>query len=96
MPRAATFSFWASNIGMTAMTLAFGVAGVTQVVLERRVGMDFITVQKEIEVHFWGLILAASLFTVGISAFIWVFIRSGMPVAELDTLGGAEAEAAHG
>ena len=76
---ASTFAFWTSNIGMIAMTLAFAVAGVTQVVLERRVGMDFITVQKEIEVHFWGLILAASLFTSGILAYLWVFIRSGWP-----------------
>lgn len=78
--RAATFAFWTSNVGMVAMTLAFAVAGVTQVVLERRVGMDFVLVQKEIEVHFIGLILAASLFTVGISAFVWNFIRSGLPV----------------
>lgn len=93
---ASTFSFWASNIGMTAMTIAFGVAGVTQVVLERRLGMDFITVQKEIEVHFWGLILAASLFTLGIGAFIWVFVRSGMPVGEVHAPGSADAEASHG
>jgi hypothetical protein len=59
---------------MIAMTLAFAVAGVTQVVLERRVGMDFLTVQKEIEVHFSGLILAASLFTLGIIAFVYNFI----------------------
>lgn len=79
----ATFAFWSSNIGMIAMTLAFAVAGVTQVVLERRVGMDFITVQKEIEVHFWGLILAAGLFALGIVAFIRVFWRSGLPVGRV-------------
>jgi nitric oxide reductase subunit B len=78
----AVFAFWASNIGMVAMTLAFAVAGVTQVYLERRVGMDFVTVQKEIEIHFVGLILAASLFTLGIGAFIINFIRYGLPVAE--------------
>ena len=76
----AAFAFWTSNIGMVAMTLAFAVAGVSQVMLERRAGMDFLTVQKEIEVHFWGLILAACLFTVGIIAFIWNFIRYGMPI----------------
>ncbi|MBX7083742.1 MAG: cbb3-type cytochrome c oxidase subunit I [Nannocystaceae bacterium] len=79
---ASTFAFWTSNIGMIAMTLAFAVAGVTQVVLERRVGMDFISVQKEIEIHFWGLILAAGLFTTGILAQLWVFIRSGLPVGD--------------
>ncbi|MFO0635103.1 MAG: cbb3-type cytochrome c oxidase subunit I [Nannocystaceae bacterium] len=79
---ASTFAFWTSNIGMIAMTLAFAVAGVTQVVLERRVGMDFISVQKEIEVHFWGLLMAAGLFTAGILAQIWVFVRSGLPVGD--------------
>ncbi|MBK6695244.1 MAG: cbb3-type cytochrome c oxidase subunit I [Myxococcales bacterium] len=78
-----TFAFWTSNVGMIAMTLAFAVAGVTQVVLERRLGMDFLTVQREIEVHFVGLILAASLFTLGIGAFILVFIRSGLPVGRV-------------
>ncbi len=75
----ATFAFWTSNIGMIAMTLAFAVAGISQVVLERRVGLDFLVVQKEIEVHFIGLLLAAALFTLGIVAFIWNFIRYGLP-----------------
>lgn len=79
----AGFAFWTSNIGMIAMTLAFAVAGVSQVVLERRAGMDFLTVQKEIEVHFWGLILAACLFAAGIGVFIFDFIRYGMPNAPL-------------
>jgi nitric oxide reductase subunit B len=78
--RANVFAFWTSNIGMIFMTLAFAVAGIAQVYLERKMGMDFLTVQKEIEVHFMGLILAASLFTLGIGAFIWNFIRFGLPV----------------
>ncbi len=100
---ASSFAFWTSNIGMIAMTLAFAVAGVSQVVLERRLGMDFLTVQREIEVHFWGLILAASLFTLGIGAFVWVFIRSGMPLGRVEPGGPLvelaapprEAEAQH-
>lgn len=74
------FAFWTSNIGMIAMTIAFGIAGVAQVYLERRMGLEFLTVQKEIEVHFLGLVLAATLFTAGIVAFIWNFIRFGTPV----------------
>ncbi len=74
-----SFAFWTSNIGMIAMTLAFGVAGITQVYLERKLGMDFLGVQKEIEVHFLGLVLAASLFTAGIIAYVWNFIRFGTP-----------------
>lgn len=72
-------AFWTSNIGMTAMTGAFAVAGITQVNLERRLGMDFLAVQHEIEMHFVGLILAAALFTVGIVCFIWNFLRHGLP-----------------
>lgn len=76
------FAFWVSNIGMVAMTLAFAVAGITQVYLERKVGLDFLTVQKEVEVHFFGLVLAAGLFTLGIIAFVWNFIRYGRPMKQ--------------
>jgi nitric oxide reductase subunit B len=79
----ATFGFWCSNIGMIAMTLAFAVAGISQVVLERRVGLDFLTVQQELHVHFFGLVLAASLFTLGVGAIIINFIRYGLPVGEV-------------
>lgn len=77
------FAFWTSNIGMTAMTVAFGIAGIAQVYLERKMGMDFLAVQKEVEVHFLGLVLAASLFSVGIVAYVWNFIRFGKPVGEV-------------
>lgn len=77
------FAFWTSNIGMIAMTVAFGIAGIAQVYLERKMGMDFLTVQKEVEVHFLGLVLAASLFSVGIAAYVWNFIRFGKPVGEV-------------
>jgi nitric oxide reductase subunit B len=79
-----SFAFWTSNIGMIAMTFAFGVAGVSQVYLERKVGLDFLTVQKEVQVHFFGLVLAASLFTLGIAAFVWNFIKFGRPVWKLN------------
>lgn len=75
----AEFAFWTANIGMVSMTTAFGVAGVAQVVLERRMGMDFLAVQTEIQPHFIGLLLAASLFTLGILAYIYMFIKSGAP-----------------
>jgi nitric oxide reductase subunit B len=89
----ATFAFWTTNIGMIAMTLAFAVAGITQVVLERRLGMDFVTVQKEIEIHFWGLLMAAGLFILGVGAFVWNFIRCGWPVGEVLGLVAADAPA---
>jgi len=73
------FAFWAANIGMVAMTLALAVAGISQVYLERKVGLDFIVVQKQIQVHFFGMILAACLFALGVGLFIYTFIRSGLP-----------------
>ncbi len=81
--KANVFAFWTSNIGMTAMTVAFGIAGIAQVYLERKMGLDFLLVQKEIEVHFFGLILAATLFTLGIIAYVWNFVRFGLPVGEV-------------
>jgi nitric oxide reductase subunit B len=75
----AEWAFWVSNIGMISMTGAFAVAGITQVYLERRVGMDFLAVQHATEVHFFGLILAASLFTLGILMFIWNIASYGTP-----------------
>lgn len=79
---ASVYGFWISNIGMVAMTCAFAVAGISQVVLERRMGVDFLTVQKEIEPHFLGLVLAAALFSIGIFLFILNFIRYGRPTDE--------------
>ena len=103
---AAGFGFWLSNIGMVGMTGALAVAGITQVNLERRMGLDFLAVQKEIEVHFIGMLLAACLFLVGILCFLWNFWRFGLPSdeavhsdvrdAEQDLAGGGKATPAGG
>ncbi len=73
------YGFWLSLIGMIGMTTAFGVAGVAQVYLERRIGLDFMVVQQEIEVHFLVLILCATIFTAGITMFIIDFVKYGQP-----------------
>ncbi len=78
----ANYAFWLSNIGMIGMTTAFAATGVAQVYLERKVGMDFIDVQQELEVHFLILIAAATLFTVGIVMFIINFFKYGKPTDE--------------
>ncbi|MCB1144762.1 MAG: cbb3-type cytochrome c oxidase subunit I [Leptospiraceae bacterium] len=75
-------AFWMSNIGMVGMTGALAVAGIAQVYLERKLGMDFLTVQKEISFHFIGMLLAATLFSVGITYYILDFIRHGLPTDE--------------
>lgn len=72
-------AFWVSNIGMLGMTGAFAVAGIAQVYLERMAGMDFMAVQKELEPHFLGLVLAASLFSIGIIFYIIEFFKYGLP-----------------
>lgn len=72
-------AFWLSNIGMIGMTVAFGVAGVAQVYLERKMGLDFGEVQKEIQPHFLILVLCATLFTSGIICYIIEFVRFGTP-----------------
>ncbi len=75
-------AFWISNIGMLGMTVAFGVAGVAQVYMNRLNKMDFMTVQKDIEVHFWVLIIMATLFITGITLYIIEFVKHGLPTDE--------------
>jgi nitric oxide reductase subunit B len=77
------FAFWCTTIGMIAMTVAFGVAGIAQVYLERKMGMDFMQVQQEVEIHFLGLVLAAALFTIGFVAYVIEFIKSGKPLEDI-------------
>ncbi|WP_242202941.1 cbb3-type cytochrome c oxidase subunit I [Aestuariivivens insulae] len=75
-------AFWLSNIGIIGMTVAFGVAGVAQVYLERKFKMEFMAVQKEIEIHFIVLILCATLFLTGIIAYMIDFYKHGKPTDE--------------
>ena len=73
------WAFLTSNIGMLGMTGALAVAGIAQVYLERKMGMDFLDVQDAVQVHFLGLVLAGALFTVGIILFILNFMKYGLP-----------------
>jgi nitric oxide reductase subunit B len=73
------YAFWLSNIGMIGMTVAFGVAGVAQVYLERIMGVDFMETQKEIQPHFLVLVLCASGFSTGIILYIVNFLQYGKP-----------------
>ena len=72
-------AFWLSNIGMLGMTVAFGVAGVAEVYMERIMGVEFGEVQKEIEVHFFILVCCATMFTTGIVLYIIEFVKYGQP-----------------
>lgn len=75
-------AFWCANIGMIGMTVAFGVAGVAQVYMERIMKVDFMEVQKHTEVHFYVLIIMASLFTFGIIMYMLEFLKHGKPSDE--------------
>ncbi|PNQ72484.1 nitric-oxide reductase large subunit [Hanstruepera neustonica] len=75
-------AYWLSNIGIIGMTVAFGVAGVAQVYLERKFKMEFMEVQKEIEIHFIVLILCATLFMTGIILYFIDFYKHGKPTDE--------------
>ena len=72
-------AFWCSNIGMIAMTAAFAAAGIAQVYLERIAGFEFMVAAEETKPHFFVLIIAATLFTVGIIFFIINFLKFGKP-----------------
>ena len=39
-------------------------------------------VQKHTEVHFWVLIIMATLFTTGILMYMWEFLKHGKPSDE--------------
>lgn len=75
-------AFWLSNIGILGMTVAFGVAGVVQVYMERKLKIEFMEVQNEIQIHFVVLLLCATLFAVGIGMYIYDFIKYGKPTDE--------------
>jgi nitric oxide reductase subunit B len=77
-----SLAFWLSNIGMLGMTVAFGVAGVAQVYMERIMGVEFGVVQQEIQIHFAILLVCATMFTTGIGIYISEFIRYGRPSDE--------------
>jgi nitric oxide reductase subunit B len=67
---------------MLGMVTALGVAGVVQVYLERKLQMDFMIAQEEVKIHFVVMLLCATLFTIGISYYIYEFIRYGRPTDE--------------
>lgn len=73
------YAFWASNIGLCGMVISFALAGVIQVYLERMLDLDFFVVREELKFYFACLICLASLFVTGIIAFIFAFIKSGLP-----------------
>ncbi len=75
-------AFWLSNVGILGMVVALGVAGVVQVYLERRLGMEFMVAQEEVKIHFVVMLLCASLFATGVGLYIYEFFKFGKPTDE--------------
>ena len=75
-------AFWISNIGMFTMVSAFAAAGVAQVYLERKLGYVFGDVQNEIKVHFFVLIIGATILTTGLILYMIEFLKYGLPSDE--------------
>lgn len=67
--------FWLQVGGMFGMTLAFAVAGVGQVYLERVLGMGYLETQQKIQVHFIMLVATGIVFSVGVALTLWDFFR---------------------
>ncbi len=76
-------AFWLANFGMSGMVICFGVAGIVQIYLERKLGMDFFAVRDEIALYFKVLICFAMIFALGIFCFIYSFIKSGLPKEDI-------------
>lgn len=70
------WAFWLQIAGMFGMVLSFGTAGITQVYLERILGLGYLDTQLKLQVHFLMLTATATLFTLGAGLFIWDFFRS--------------------
>ncbi|HEY8555389.1 MAG TPA: cbb3-type cytochrome c oxidase subunit I [Burkholderiales bacterium] len=69
------WAFWLQLAGMFGMTLSFATAGIGQVYLERILGLGYLDAQLKIQVHFLMLVATASLFAIGVAAFIVDFFR---------------------
>lgn len=79
------YAFWLSNIGIYGMVLCFGIAGILQVYMERRMGLDFFVVRAELAFFFKCLICFACMLTIGIYSYVYVFIKAGLPSSFLSS-----------
>src|SRR5690606_5029690 len=88
------WAFWLQVIGMFGMTLSFAVAGITQVYLERIMGLGYLETQYKIQVHFLMLLGAGSIFALGVGMFIWDFFRfPPLPGPALEAVAEGEPKA---
>lgn len=90
------WAFWLQIVGMFGMTLSFATAGIGQVYLERVMGLGYLDAQLKIQVHFLMLAATASLFSLGVAAFIVDFFRTppkARPAVDNEPVARSPAEA---
>jgi nitric oxide reductase subunit B len=74
-------AFWLMVGGMFGMTMAIGAAGLTQTYLERILGVGYLETQRKIQVHYLMWLATGVLFAAGVAAYVWDFVRAGLPRA---------------
>jgi nitric oxide reductase subunit B len=72
-------AFWLMVGGMFGMTMAIGAAGLTQTYLERILGVGYLETQRKIQVHYLMWLATGVLFSSGVAAYVWDFVRAGLP-----------------
>ena len=69
------WGFWITSLAMSALGLAFGVAGVLQSYLERVLGLGFMTAQAQMQFWFKIAIFSGLVFFVGVAIIIYDLLR---------------------
>jgi nitric oxide reductase subunit B len=72
-------AFWLMVAGMFGMTMALAAAGISQTYLERILGFGYLETQQKIQVHYVMWLATAVVFTLGAGAYLWDFVRAGVP-----------------
>jgi len=79
--RLGMWSFWLMVGGMFGMTMALAAAGITQTYLERILGLGYLQTQQKMQVHYLMWLGTGVLFAAGVAAYVWDFVRAGLPQA---------------
>jgi nitric oxide reductase subunit B len=74
-------AFWLMVGGMFGMTMALAAAGISQTYLERILGFGYLETQQKIQVHYVMWLATSVVFAVGAGAYVWDFVRAGVPRA---------------
>jgi nitric oxide reductase subunit B len=85
--RLGLWAFWLMVGGMFGMTMALAAAGILQTYLERIMGLGYLETQRKIQVHYLMWLGTSLVFAIGVSSFVWDFVRAGAPRADAEAIG---------